>query len=111
MARTKSGLINSLAKLPQLLQATSALEARVAKLEKLLLGAVPGKRGRKPRRKLGRPRKAGRPKKQGRKRGRKPTAKKVCTLPGCVRKHYAKGLCASHYQTALRKKKEARAKG
>jgi hypothetical protein len=28
-------------------------------------------------------------------------------VPGCGRPHNAKGLCANHYQQALRKKKEA----
>ena len=40
------------------------------------------------------------------KRGRKPKAT-VCKIRGCNRKHYAKGLCASHYNTQLRRKKMA----
>ena len=37
-------------------------------------------------------------------KGRKPTATS-CSVAGCVRPHYAKGLCASHYNSALRIKK------
>jgi hypothetical protein len=103
MARTKSGLIYSLAKLPQVLEKNSELEKRIARLEKIILGTTPAKRGPKPGRKRGR-----KPGRRGRKPGPKPKAKRLCTVPGCGRPHYAKGLCASHYQTALRKKKLAK---
>lgn len=117
MARPKGGLINALAKVPALLKASAALEARIERLEKSLFGAVgparrgrkPGrKRGRKPGRKPGRPAKRGPGRPKGKRRGRKPaSAKRLCSVPGCGRPHNAKGLCANHYQQALRKKKEA----
>jgi len=104
MARPKRmGLISVLTKMDQLLENASALEPRVARIEKVLFGSpIAGRRGRKP----GRPRKMGRPGKMGRprKRGRKAGAQKACTIPGCSRKHYAKGLCANHYQASRRKK-------
>lgn len=30
------------------------------------------------------------------------TKNRVCDLPGCVRRHYAKGLCSAHYQSSRR---------
>ena len=98
MARTKGilayGLENALNKL---LNNISTLETRMSEIEKALFGSLPAKRGRKP----GKGRKRGR--KPGR-RGRKASAKK-CSVPGCKRPHYAKGLCASHYQQKRREKK------
>ena len=31
-----------------------------------------------------------------------PPPKRVCSLPGCGRRHVAKGLCATHYQAMRR---------
>ena len=98
MARPEKGIIYNLEKvLDQLLQTNEALNKRLGQLEAVLIGgggAAPvGKRGRK----------------RGKKRGRKPSAAKACSMAGCKRPHYAKGLCASHYQTARRVKKEKKA--
>jgi len=98
MARPKKGIIYNLEKvLDQLLQTNEALNKRLGQLEAVLIGggkgAPVGKRGRR----------------KGKKRGRKPSAAKACSVAGCKRPHYAKGLCASHYQTARRVKKEKKA--
>jgi hypothetical protein len=97
MARPKQGIIYNLEKvLDQLLQTNDALNKRLAQLEAVLIGggaATVGKRGRR----------------RGKKRGRKPSAAKACSVAGCKRPHYAKGLCASHYQTSRRVKKEKKA--
>jgi hypothetical protein len=95
MARPKTGIIYNLERvLDQLLKTNEALNTRLAQLEGVLIGggggAVAGKRGRK----------------RGKKRGRKPSAGKACTVAGCKSAHYAKGLCASHYQQSRRVKKE-----
>lgn len=95
MVKSKGGLLGALGKVPQLVELTKNLETRVAHLEKLLLGAVAGKkRGKVVIKRRG-------------KRGKK-IAKRLCTV--CGRPHYAKGLCLSHYQSAYRKKKLAEAK-
>jgi len=95
MARPKQGIIFSLeAVLAKLLETNQALYDRVVQLESALMGDVVAvKKGRKP----------GRP--AGHKRGRKPSGK-VCSVPGCGRKHAAKGLCANHYQQKRMKDKE-----
>jgi hypothetical protein len=94
MARSKKGIIYSLEQvLAQLLETNEALDRRLAQLESALVGGgVAGKRGRKPGRK-------------GKKRGRKPGPQKTCSVKGCKRDHYAKGLCASHYQQKRLKEK------
>jgi hypothetical protein len=80
------GIMYSLDKvLARLLETNEGLNKRLEQLEELFVGrSVPGKRGRKPGRKPGR-------------RGRKASFKK-CSVWGCKKEHYAKGLCASHYQ-------------
>jgi hypothetical protein len=77
------------------------------------VGRQAGKPGPKPKRgRPGRPKlkKAGRPKilkaAAGKKPGRKPS-KKGCSVRGCKNKHYAKGLCVNHYQSARLKAKKA----
>jgi hypothetical protein len=91
MARPKMGIIFNLEKvLAQLLETKEALNERLAQMEAVLVGdAVAGKRGRK----------------AGKKRGRKPGPNKTCKVAGCKREHYAKGLCASHYQQKRMKAK------
>ena len=93
MARPKQGIIYSLeAVLAKLLETNEALNTRLAQLESVLIGGeVTERRGRKPGRKPGR-------------RGRKASGK-VCSVPGCGRKHAAKGLCANHYQQKRMKDK------
>jgi len=109
MARPRKGIIYNLEQvLAQLLKTNDALNARLAQMEAILIGgAAPVRRGRKPGRKRGRKpgRKPGRKVRTAR-RGRRPRAAKLCSMPGCGRPHYAKGLCASHYQTARREAKE-----
>ena len=34
--------------------------------------------------------------------------KKSCTIEGCVRPHYAKGICNAHYERARRDKKRGK---
>lgn len=34
--------------------------------------------------------------------------KKSCTIEGCVRPHYAKGICNAHYEKARRDKKRGK---
>jgi hypothetical protein len=97
MARPKRGIIYSLEQvLDELLKTNAALNSRLAQMEAVLIGGARpsgAKRGRKP----------------GKKRGRKPSAAKSCSEPGCKRPHYAKGLCASHYQSSRRVKTEKKA--
>jgi len=104
MARPKRGIIYSLEQvLERLLETNAALDRRLAQMESLLVGGGAARRGRKPGRRRGR--KPG-PKPKAGRRGRKPGKIKECTVPGCSRKHYAKGLCASHYQASRRKAAE-----
>jgi len=113
MAKAKKGLIYNLEQvLAQLLktnqkldQTTKALDKRLAQLENILIGAPsPARKTRKVRRK-----KTGRKARKVKKVAKKPRAKKpkkTCTVPGCNRPHYAKGLCAAHYQKMRREKKK-----
>lgn len=101
MARPKKGIIYSLELvLEKLLKTNAALERRLAQMELLLVGGGGARRGRKPGRRRGR--KPG-PKPKAGRRARKPKEIKMCSVPGCNRKHYAKGLCVSHYQASRRK--------
>lgn len=104
MARPRKGIIFNLEQvLAKLLETNGALNKRLAQLEAVLIGRVaPARRGRKPGRKRGR--KLGRKPKIGM-RASKATVK-ICSVQGCGRPHYAKGLCASHYQQARLKAKE-----
>jgi hypothetical protein len=54
------------------------LYAKIAQLQSFMFGAGGGRN-------------------QGRKRGRK-AGVKMCSVPGCGKKHYALGLCGKHYQ-------------
>jgi len=113
MARKKKGLIYNLEQvLDQLLktneklsETTKALDKRLAQLESILIGApAPVRRARKVK-KAKRVKKA---KKQV-KRTKKTVTKKTCSVPGCNRPHYAKGLCAAHYQKMRREQKAKQA--
>jgi hypothetical protein len=92
MSRPRKGIIYSLEEvLAQLMKTNEKLDQRLAQMEAILIGsAAPAQRGRKP----------------GRKPGGKAKTGKSCSVPGCKRDHYAKGLCASHSQTAHRKQTE-----
>jgi len=101
MPKMKRGLIYSLESvLSKLLKTNRLLNKRLGQLEKVLVGTIAPVAKRKRTRKT----------KAKVKRGKKARAKKTCKIPGCTRKHYAKGLCAAHYQKARREKLEARAK-
>ena len=41
--------------------------------------------------------------------GRKPRKVKVCSVRGCGKKHYAKGLCVNHYQSARNRAQKEKA--
>ncbi len=113
MARKKKGLIYNLEQvLDQLLktneklsETTKALDKRLAQLENILIGtSAPAGRTRK----VKKAKKAKKTKKRV-KRVKKVATKKTCSVPGCNRPHYAKGLCAAHYQKMRREQKAKQA--
>jgi len=95
----KANILGGLEKLLQgISQDLSDLKKQLTKLGK------PGRRG-----KPGRKPKAGR---RGRLKlkglGRRAGKTRVCSVRGCGRKHYAKGLCVNHYQSARLKAKKVK---
>ena len=101
MPKMKRGIIYSLESvLSKLLKTNQLLNKRLGQLEKVLIGTIAP---------VAKKRRARKPKGRG-KRGKRVRAKKTCKVPGCTRKHYAKGLCAAHYQKARRAKLEVKGK-